>query len=79
MPSGKVHESDKEYWLVEDHSYKLYHIVDGQQRLTTFIIFLQAFVDFVKALPDNQGKTDHEIYITDSLSVTEVTEVDPFV
>lgn len=73
MPSETVDERDKEYWLIDDHSYRLYHIVDGQQRLTTFIIFLQAFVDFVKGLPDNQGKTDDDIYITDSLSVTEVT------
>lgn len=49
-------ENEKEYWLVEDHSYKVYHIVDGQQRLTTFIIFLQAFVDFVKNLPENKGR-----------------------
>jgi hypothetical protein len=72
--SANVHENEKEYWLVEDHSYTLYHIVDGQQRLTTFIIFLQAFIDFVKTLPDNLGKTDNEIYITDSLSVKEVTD-----
>jgi hypothetical protein len=47
-----VDESEKEYWLIEDHSYKLFHVVDGQQRLTTFVISLQAFVVFVKALPE---------------------------
>lgn len=72
IPADEIAETEKEYWLVEDHSYHLYHIVDGQQRLTTFIIFLQAFVDFVKSLPDNQGKTDDDIYITESLSVTAV-------
>jgi len=74
IPPDEIAETAKEYWLVEDHSYRLYHIVDGQQRLTTFVIFLQAFVDFVKSLPDNQGKKDDEIYITESLSVTAVTE-----
>jgi len=69
-----VGESEKEYWLVEDYSYKLYHIVDGQQRLTTFVIFLQAFVEFVKALAENQGKVDNEIYITESLSIAAVRE-----
>lgn len=69
----EIAESDKEYWLVEDHSYRLYHIVDGQQRLTTFIIFIQAFVDFIKSLPENQGRADDAIYITESLSVSEVT------
>jgi len=26
---AEITASDKEYWLVEDYSYKLYHIVDG--------------------------------------------------
>lgn len=64
--------SDKEYWLVEDHSYQVYHVVDGQQRLTTFIIFLQAFVDFLKMLPDSKDKPDADIYLTENLNVTAV-------
>lgn len=68
----EVTETDNEYWLVEDHSYKMYHIVDGQQRLTTFVVFLQAFIDFVKQLGENTGKQDQEIYITDSLSLKAV-------
>src|SRR5450631_3610078 len=63
---------DKEYWLVEDYSYKLYHIVDGQQRLTTFIIVVQSFVDLLKSLPENQGKPDDAIYISDTLNVAAV-------
>jgi len=68
-----IHKSDKEYWLVEDHSYRMYHIVDGQQRLTTFIVFLQAFTEFVMSLPENSGKPSADIYITESLSISEVT------
>jgi len=64
--------SDKEYWLVEDHSYQVYHVVDGQQRLTTFIIFLQALVDFVKTLPDSRDKPDADIYLTENLNVAVV-------
>lgn len=71
-PKIDIAKSDKEYWLVEDHSYKMYEIVDGQQRLTTFIVFLQAFLDYVRALPAFAGKTDDAIYITESLSVEEV-------
>lgn len=74
IPTREVAITDKEYWLVEDHSYKLYHVVDGQQHLTTFIIFLQAFVDFYKAMPENAGKTDADIYVTDSLSVVALQE-----
>ncbi len=60
-----VAKTDNEYWLVEDHSYKVYHIVDGQQRLATFVVFLQAFIEFVRERDENKGKSDPEIYITD--------------
>lgn len=73
LRSNDIGDSDNEYWLVEDHSYKMYHIVDGQQRLTTFVIFLQAFIDFVKQLEDYVGKEDRDIYITDSLNLEAVT------
>ena len=64
--------SDNEYWLIEDYSYKMFHIVDGQQRLTTFVVFLQAFIEFVKGLKENAGKSDKEIYITDTLTLEAV-------
>ena len=70
--SKEVTEKDNEFWLVEDYSYKMYHIVDGQQRLTTFVVFLQAFIDFVKQLDENTGKLNQEIYITDSLNLEAV-------
>jgi len=72
IPKAEVADSSKEYWLVKNHSYSIYHIVDGQQRLTTFIIFVQAFVDLVKSLPENKGKTHAEIYVNESLSVADV-------
>lgn len=71
-PPKEIKESDKEFWLIEDYSYKLYYIVDGQQRLTTFIIFLQAFVDLLKALPENRDQPDESIYISETLSVSAV-------
>ena len=74
IPQAEVAENSTEYWLVDDHSYKVLHIVDGQQRLTTFIIFLQALADFVKTLPENKDKADREIYITDSLSLLGLQE-----
>ncbi len=72
VSSKEVSETDNEFWLVDDHSYRMYHIVDGQQRLTTFVVFLQAFIDFVKELEGNADKADQEIYITDSLSLEAV-------
>ena len=69
IPSSTISENEKEYWLIDDYSYKLYHIVDGQQRLTTFIIFLQAFVDLVRSRPEHDGKPDNEIFITETLNI----------
>ena len=73
LPS-EIKEDSKEYWLVEDHSYKVYHIVDGQQRLTTCIIFLQSLVEFVRGLSENKNKQDSEIYLTDSLTLKAIKE-----
>lgn len=72
VSSKEVSVIDNEFWLVDDHSYRMYHIVDGQQRLTTFVVFLQAFINFVKELDGNADKADQEIYITDSLSLEAV-------
>jgi len=78
VPSGEISEDSKKFWLVDDYSYKLYHGVDGQQRLTTFIIFLQSFVEPVRSLPENDGKPDDEIYVSDTLNVASVRKKFPF-
>ncbi|NDV66643.1 DUF262 domain-containing protein [Bacteroides sp. 224] len=52
-----------ERWLIEERGFKPFHIVDGQQRLTTFVIFIQAVLELLKSTPENIGKTDDEIYL----------------
>lgn len=49
-------------WLLQS-GFKAYHIVDGQQRLTTFVIMLNEIIEFTCQLPDNIGKSYEEIYI----------------
>lgn len=52
-----------ERWLSEDRGYKPFHVVDGQQRLTTFVIFIQAISELLRAIPENRDKKDEEIYL----------------
>ena len=49
-------------WITEK-GYKPCHIVDGQQRLTTFIILVNELVNFVRTIPENNGKSDEEIIL----------------
>jgi len=49
-------------WLL-DSGFDAYHIVDGQQRLTTFVIMLNEIIEFTCKLSDNNGKSDDDIYL----------------
>lgn len=49
-------------WLFQN-GFKAYHIVDGQQRLTTSIIMLHEIITFVCNLPENKGKSERNILI----------------
>lgn len=40
--------SKKDNWIIEE-GYKAYYVIDGQQRLTTSIILIQAIISFCKA------------------------------
>ena len=56
----KLDQEDQ--WLLES-GFKPYHIVDGQQRLTTFVILLNEIIEFVRSLPENTEKGDDEILL----------------
>ena len=64
---------NEEHWLLNERGYKAYYVVDGQQRLTTSIIFIQALVEVVLSIPENKGKSESEIYIG-SFSLKEIRE-----
>lgn len=68
--SDKWHE---ERWLIKERGYKSYFVVDGQQRLTTSIIFIQAIVEIVKGLKGNKDKSDGDLYVG-TFSVKDIRE-----
>ncbi|MBL4933199.1 DUF262 domain-containing protein [Clostridium paridis] len=52
-----------ERWLIKERAFRPFHIVDGQQRLTTFVIFINEILNLIKALPGNKEKAESDIYI----------------
>ncbi len=57
---AKSWEGDE--WLL-DIGYKAFHVVDGQQRLTTFSILMYEIVAFFKNLPENYENADEQIFL----------------
>lgn len=49
-------------WMVAK-GFKPCHIVDGQQRLTTFVILLNEIVEFTRTLKENEGLVDRDIVL----------------
>lgn len=63
VPSDKLGSWKEETWLLEKRKYKAFHVVDGQQRLTTTSILLQCIVEAIELNEENHGKQDDEIYL----------------
>lgn len=46
LPESVYDKWEEERWIIKEKGYKAFHVVDGQQRLTTFIIFVSCILDF---------------------------------
>lgn len=64
IPKQSIPENSSERWLVERGNH-VYHVIDGQQRLTTCVILLQCFLETARQLPENTGLQDNEIVFCD--------------
>jgi hypothetical protein len=62
VPKSETKGWGNDKWLL-DSGYKAYHVVDGQQRLTTFSILVNEIVSFVKNLECNVEKSEDEIVL----------------
>lgn len=74
----KISKNDKsildvDKWLLNGQGFDLYHVVDGQQRLTTFSILIFEIVKFVKNLGVNKNKTFDDI-IFDEFNLSEIID-----
>lgn len=73
LKQNEVESWGTDIWLVKK-GFKPCHIVDGQQRLTTFIILLNEIVEFVRSLEENKEKTDESIILGDDTLAEVVTK-----
>lgn len=60
-----------ERWLLDNWNYEAYHVVDGQQRLTTFIILINEIVNFYKRI--NPDKELNQIFVN-SIPLSKIQE-----
>lgn len=72
LKSSEIKDWGNDLWIVDDRDYTPYHIVDGQQRLTTFVILLNEIVEFVKTT--HEYKEDPSSIVLGSVTLEKIVE-----
>lgn len=60
LKSSETTSWGSDIWMVSK-GFKPCHIIDGQQRLTTFVILLNEIVEYSRTLVENEGLSDQNI------------------
>lgn len=62
LNNGDLKKQKDIEWLL-DIGYKAYHVIDGQQRLTTALILINEIADFVASLEENKEKSIYQVHV----------------
>lgn len=60
-------------WLIDDQGYVPYYVVDGQQRLTTLLIFINELCNLFRSIDETNNLNDEDIYLG-SMSLKQIKE-----
>ncbi|GAB0174620.1 MAG: hypothetical protein HHAS10_04990 [Candidatus Altimarinota bacterium] len=53
-------------WVIENKGYDVFFVVDGQQRMTTCVILIQAILDVAKTLRENTYENNEDFELCDT-------------
>ncbi len=67
----------QEHWLCHDHSYRCYHVVDGQQRLTSIVLLVAAIVHHFRPYADGSDPQVVGTLMTSNLEDTFLYRIHP--